>query len=288
MLCCVEEELEEIETGIFNHLHQFRLALGSDESVATDLLDFDPGYEESHFKVGLYLFERDMYQEAIFSFKNAIRFDNLELLDRIEATYQCGVAHQELDNVKLAKKWYMKTLTMNEVHFLASYNLGTLYLAEGNPEKAASALTKAHLVEPTDVETLLNLGLAFKQSGETDDSIRCFKSCLQQDEEFIPAFMQLASTYHDMHLFHKATMFYNKALAVEPFNGDALCGLGTCYLDQSDTLNGQLKKKYVKAALHSFLTARDKGCDMEESMVSFTNKSIEFLRAELQTMYAYK
>jgi len=160
-----------------------------------------------------------------------------------------------------------------------------LYLAEGSSEKAAQAFLKAHLVDSQDCDTLLNLAICHTQSEAMDDAVRLLKCCLEINDQCIPALLQLATIFHNKEMFQKSKHFFEKVLVISPLHGDALIGLGNLYLDQADNLPAlSVKRNYTKAALHCFLTARDKGELMEEDMRVFVHKSIEFLRTQLQLM----
>ncbi len=84
-------------------------------------------------------------------------------------------------NIPAALKVYEDLLKLNPDNFLLSTNLGNLYMAIGQVNKAIRCFEIAREKEPSHAPNLEALAIAYQDSGKNSDAIETFKKVLEID-----------------------------------------------------------------------------------------------------------
>jgi choline-sulfatase len=104
--------------------------------------------------------------------------------------------------------------------------LGFLYLQQGNKDEAIAEYEKAAQVNPSDVESLTDLGMAYFESGRLADAERVFQWSLATDDKFAPAYNGLGMISIQKQDFGAARDRFEKAVQFDPDLLEAQLNLG--------------------------------------------------------------
>lgn len=107
--------------------------------------------------------------------------------------------------------------------------------AEGHFDAAIAQYQKALAVDPSDVKTRFNLGVAYQKSGNTERAIEEYREVLGFDPDFADAAMNLGVLYHQAGELHLAIAEYRKALRAKPDYVEAHANMGHALLESGHT-----------------------------------------------------
>ncbi len=107
--------------------------------------------------------------------------------------------------------------------------LGKDYLRAGNLPRAVDALEKASHTNPTDLDTLRNLGTAYLQLGRVAESERAFRAITVQDDHYAAAFNGLGLVAIQRGDGDTARREFERAIEVGPQEVEPLLNLGLLY-----------------------------------------------------------
>jgi predicted O-linked N-acetylglucosamine transferase (SPINDLY family) len=103
---------------------------------------------------------------------------------------------------------------------------------------SATYFEAAYELDKNDVESLINLGVALKNSGRLDQAITKFKEALQLKPEDAIAWYNLGNTYLSCNKYQNATECYEKSLSIRPQYVDALLNLGKTFTETNELEKG--------------------------------------------------
>jgi tetratricopeptide (TPR) repeat protein len=122
------------------------------------------------------LMARKMYREAIDYYLQAPQ-DSAVIMNKI------GIAHHQLTELQLAKKYYEKASKLKPDYAEAINNLGTVYYAQKNYRRAIASYKKAIDYSPTSASMLMNLGTAYFARKNYDLAFATYQDALKLDPE---------------------------------------------------------------------------------------------------------
>lgn len=111
----------------------------------------------------------------------------------------------------------------------SQYNLGYIYLSEGQYDNAIKQLNKALRINPRFARAHYALGLALKFQGRYDEAIAHIQESLRLDVAKPHMYFELGNCYIAMKQYDNAIMNYNKALKMDPSFVSAYINLGYAY-----------------------------------------------------------
>ena len=104
----------------------------------------------------------------------------------------CTAALQLTELFDEAVAEYLKTISLNDQHQLAYYNLGYIYFNNlKRAQEGVKMLKKCLEIDPTDVDAQINMALAFNDLGMIDDVIRSYKYIIQHNDKSVMAHFNL-------------------------------------------------------------------------------------------------
>lgn len=198
---------------------------------------------------------------------------------KILALIQKAHRYHQQGKVAKAHEVFSKVLKDQPDNFDALQGIGAVMLGKNQPQEAIKYLVRALDVHPKIPGLQCNLGLAYRNVGNTDEAIQCFEKAIQLDPKFGAAYFNLALSYLDsgnltqsLHYlqhaeqcrpghfetltmsasvltrlgrYDEATSYYQSALTIEPHDASLHYKLGMVY--QSKRLFDEAAAAYLKA-----------------------------------------
>jgi Flp pilus assembly protein TadD len=124
--------------------------------------------------------------------------------------------------------------------------LGHLQLQQGNRDAAINSYEKAAQLNPSDCESLSDLGLAYLEIERVSDAERVYKWCLATGEEYAGAHNGLGLVSIRKQDLPSARTHFEKAVELDPELWEAQLNLGRAYKILGDT-------KRARATFEAFL-----------------------------------
>jgi tetratricopeptide (TPR) repeat protein len=161
----------------------------------------DEGYDEA-----IELYNNHMYRKAIESFKKVIaNKDSSISLHRRLSHFYCGQAH---------------------------YNLGLMFFAMSNFDKAVVEFENALEFRPNQVEIWEYLGICYNNICEYEKAVNAFEKVLDAEPYHLPARLKLGIAFHNLQMWDKAISICLEILKIHPNYADVHFHLGLAYLGQ--------------------------------------------------------
>ena len=124
--------------------------------------------------------------------------------------------------------------------------LGSLYLRQGRKREAVALLEQAAQLNPSDLESLENLAVAYRETGRIEDAERTCVAILQSGERYAPAYNELGMASFQKGDVARAREYFEKAAQLNPIYQ---MNLGRLYKLAGDTAR-------ARASFQAFLAAR--------------------------------
>ena len=118
----------------------------------------------------------------------------------------------------------------------AYHTLGTLRLQNKEPVTAVALLRRALDLNPDDVTSLSNLGIAYTALGLAEDARATFEMVLRRDPDRVPALEHLALLELEQERWAEAIATASRALTLAPTSIIARGALGVAYVGAGDRL----------------------------------------------------
>src|SRR3972149_7234471 len=170
-----------------------------------------PGKWRPHYKMGLILYLKENPQAALLRFNTALRLKP----DAYGLHNNAGLSYQKMGMRDEAVRAY--TLAIEKEGGASAYlNLGTVYLEEGNLERALGFFLKAVEKEPDDASALLNAGFTYGDMGEYGYAIEMHKRALSVNPFFYHAHFGLGLAYEGTGQYGEAAFHWRQYLRYAP------------------------------------------------------------------------
>jgi tetratricopeptide (TPR) repeat protein len=128
------------------------------------IVDLEPSVPELWTNLGLMYHESGKSDEAIRSFKEAIKLNASLFVPQMFL----GIEYLESKKPEVAVPFLEKAEKLNPNDLQAALNLGKAYALSDRPDRAAAAYSIATRLAPNDGSTWLSLGTAYLQQVESD------------------------------------------------------------------------------------------------------------------------
>jgi tetratricopeptide (TPR) repeat protein len=122
----------------------------------------------------------------------------------------------------------LETFLESHTDFALAYNdVGVLYYQQGHKDKALDAYEAAARLEPSNTTFQKNLAdYYYVEQGRVEDAMRAYVTVLENDPEDCETLLILGHICVGLHKFEDAEIFYNRLLAIEPWNAEARENIG--------------------------------------------------------------
>ena len=162
---------------------------------------------------------RNNLESTLFDLNQCVKLDSLN------NTFHYAVAEVYFELSKkpnangkypgLVQHHLTKAIKLNEKDEKSQALLGELLLAYAKYKEAIEHFNASLKIEYNQAKTHMLMGYAFKQLGQDDSAINCFRNAVNVDPEFKEAFVQLGQMFH-VRGDTSAVIYYNNALQLDP------------------------------------------------------------------------
>jgi tetratricopeptide (TPR) repeat protein len=168
-------------------------------------------------------------EKALEMFREATRVDPQEVM----ALYNAGYVHSMLNQTEDALKSYKKAEATGEDVFEVIFQLGKLYLDQGDLDAAKIYLEKAARLQPESWIASLHLGECCEALHMTDEAVMHYETTIKKNPTDACALSALGLLYDKKAENPEiSTLFCEKAVEMSPENGLFQFRLGKVYFRQ--------------------------------------------------------
>ena len=160
---------------------------------------------------------------------------------------------------KEAVNFYQKAIDIKPNYAIVFRNLGLVFEALGELQKAKGYYEKAINVQPDDAESYNNLGVVFNEMGELQKAKNCYQQAIKIQPNFVEAHSNLGLKYKALGEREKAIECFEKAVKC-----------GSKKLVHFHYLS-ELKKKSLDTNLKSMIIEVIKNNNSEKSDIAYGN-----------------
>ena len=192
-------------------------------------LKLDPGNVNVLNSLGVCYGVEGALEKALGVFREATRRDPQEVM----ALYNAGYVHSMLNQTEAALKSYKKAEATGEDVFEVIFQIGKLYLDQGDLDAAKIYLEKAVLLQPESWIASLHLGECCEALNMTDEAVMHYEATIKKNPTDACALSALGLLYDEKAENPEiSTLFCEKAVEISPDNGLFQFRLGKVYFRQ--------------------------------------------------------
>ena len=136
------------------------------------------------------------------------------------------VAWRQLGYWQNTETLFRHALSVTEDNYVAHNSLGTLFLTEGDLDKAVSQYEKALDMWPDYPDALNNLGVVFMRKGLVKEAAGYYKEAVRKDPNHLVAHMNLGEALIRLNRLDEAAELYQRILRLAPDCGRAYSTMG--------------------------------------------------------------
>lgn len=123
-----------------------------------------------------------------------------------------GVTLKHLRDFDKAAEVLQKAITQNPNSVDAQFNLGNIFLIQGNIEEALETFNRIILIDSTHNMSHYNIGVCLQKQGHTIEAIKCFRNAIEYGATGTQVFSALGKSLDDIGELEQAYSLYQKAM----------------------------------------------------------------------------
>lgn len=227
-------------------------------------------------------FEQKQYDKVIEECEKGIEVGRENRADYkliAKALTRIGNANKRLGNLKAAKQYFEKALSehrtpdvktlLSEVEKLIKdeerkayvdpaeaekeKELGNEFFRKGDFSTALKHYTEAIRRNPDDAKLYSNRAACYTKLAAFDLGLKDCETCVKLDEKFIKGWIRMGKIHQGMQQAGKAMSAYQKALELDPQNGEALEGYRACSVSVHSNPDEVVKKAMADPEVQQIL-----------------------------------
>ena len=145
--------------------------------------------------------------------------------DDIKAFYGKGMIHYEFNEFEKAIENFDRALKIDETHVDSLYAKGVVLNAQGSHEEAIALFDRIIQLEGEFALAWLAKGYALLEVNKAEEALKCFLH-VEQLNNRLDVSTGKGHAYRLLQKMKEAQKSYSQALAIDPYDSDALYGLG--------------------------------------------------------------
>lgn len=218
-------------------------------NVYESILYERPYYADVRYKCALAYEVKGDYEKAIYHLKEALKIN----ADYIQARSKLADIYVILGNYQEALIEY-KNLLNNKIKYTFAdvhNNIGVIYEKQGNIKQAKAYYLKAISLNPKFAKPYYNLGNIYYEKGDYEQAIAYYKRALDLKLEIPEVYNNLALAYYKLNNIKETENNFLNAIKLDPFFFDAYYNIVLFYIQHNDFHNAKkyldiLKQRYPK------------------------------------------
>lgn len=151
-----------------------------------------------------------------------------------------GIAALKQNDLSKAEQYLLLAIEKNDAESQAHFQLATLYLHQGQFDKAIEQYQKVSAFDAEHLQAEINLGEAFESNWRYLEAEFVYKRVLQEDPYHSIVLDRLGGVLKKLGKTQESEEIYKKALEASPKSFATLNHLGALYQDESDFNNAIL------------------------------------------------
>jgi predicted O-linked N-acetylglucosamine transferase (SPINDLY family) len=139
----------------------------------------------------------------------------MEVLD-LKAMAEQAVAFHRQGELERAERLYHQILDADPRLFGPRFYMGLMRLQQGRPAEACDYLGEAAQISPTDLNVLMNYGMALRAAGRAQEALDTFDRALAVQPNMAEGLYNRGVVLADLKRFELAVESYDRALVLQP------------------------------------------------------------------------
>ena len=251
------EQYEAAEMAFRSAIEQGREAVNDLSNAQTG--DVGASTYKAQYGLGLALVGQDRYEDALLPCRDALetqagmveaRYLLSLALTRLDRTYEAGLeletvlaqtpdnddARRDLGAIYLAAKDWEKALPhlrhlswQNPADREALARLSSCCEQLGSLEEARDGYERLRFLDPDSVEVCVNLGRVLAGLDAASEALECYTEAIQRDPNYGNAYFNAGDLLYRLGYYDRAADIYMAGLEVSPDHDSGFFVLGNCY-----------------------------------------------------------
>jgi tetratricopeptide (TPR) repeat protein len=239
--------------------------------IAKSLIDEDWNNTKAHNDLGEVYLKLGNIKKAEKEFKSALETDPVYSI----GPFMFGDVRTDAERYQSKIEDFKKVIAQNEEYARAHHNLGTVWLAQNNPEIAKREYEEALKINPEYAQAHNGLGLVYEDLGQKDKAMEQFELALAIDENNVAANYNIGLSYQDRNDLNTSIFYLAKARELykqrkndsrERYLGELIAHMEKTYVrPDNETQTTSIEPEYPKNALAVSIYEEPKTHDSSQS-----------------------
>ena len=154
-----------------------------------------------------------------------------------EEAFGLAIKNHQAKNFNAAINFYNIVLKINPNHIVTLNNLGILFRALGENQKAKSCFEKIIEINPNHVDALNSLGVIFRIFDENQKAKSCFERAIEINPNYENSYNNLGNIFKELNENEKAVNCYKKLIKINPKSTIGFNNLGIIFQELGEYQN---------------------------------------------------
>ncbi len=170
----------------------------------------DPNYAPAHYFLARLLYTRNRFDEAIQESNTAITLAP----GMVRAYENLGLCYEGKHNLKEAERWYLEAIHQEETSGTKTewpmLDLATMLIHNDRIAEAKPYLTQALAINPSNAQTLFEMGVLQEKSGDSQAALQEFQEAIKADAHLAGAYYHAARICQKLGRAEEAQRYFAK------------------------------------------------------------------------------